>query len=132
MRIPDTAHAELLNWSRWCWLGAWPHPLPATHCGSGESAYRAPPEYDDEVSGAPEPLRIRPNERNAKIVQTIWERLPQEARLVVKAEYPGRVTSGRDEGRQAAANNIGVSLGQYEAALEWAAFRVEAAFAIRT
>jgi hypothetical protein len=51
--------------------------------------------------------------------------------MVLKAEYPGRVTSGRDEGRQAAANKIGVTLGQYEVALEWAAFRVEAAFAVR-
>lgn len=129
MRIPDAVHEELLNWSRWCWQGAWPHPLPSTQCGSLESQYRAPPDWNPD--DPPEAPRIRPNERNARKVQETWESLPEPQRLVLKAEYPGRETAGRFEGKSVAAVRLGMPLWAYDEHLEAAIRRVEEAFAVR-
>lgn len=127
MRIPDSIHEELLNWSRWCWQGEWPHPLPATQCGSLESQYRCPPDWnpDDE----PTPIKIRANERNAQKVQAVYERLTGDGRLVLKAEYPCRHERGT---RQAAAARIGISLTAYEATLQDAVNQVGGAFEVCT
>ncbi len=129
MRIPDSVHEELLNWSRWCWLGAWPHPLPATHCGSLESQYRAPPDWNPD--DPPQTPGIRPNERNARKVQAVYESLPEPQRAVLKAEYPGRETAGRNLGKTAAAHRLGMSAYGYDAFLQIAINKVEEAFAVR-
>jgi hypothetical protein len=129
MRIPDAVHEELLNWSRWCWLGAWPHPLPPTHCGSLESQYRAPPDWNPD--DAPEAPYIRPNERNARRVQEVYNLLPGPQRQVLKAEYPGRSTSGRTEGKATAAARLGMPEWAYDRHLQAAINRVEEAFAVR-
>lgn len=123
MRIPDAVHEELLNWSRWCWAGEWPHPLPRTHCGSLESQYRA---LDWNPDDAPPPLPIRPNERNARRVQKVYDDLEGFGRLVLKSEYPCRRERGS---RQLAAIRIGLSVSQYENWLQIAIDRVGAAFA---
>lgn len=125
MRIPDAVHEELLNWSRWCWLGEWPHPLPATHCGSLESQYRAPPDWNPD--DMPEAPYIRPNERQARRVQGVYEGLDGCGRLVLKSEYPGRRERGT---RTEAAHRIGLTLPQYENWLQIAVNRVEAEFAL--
>ena len=125
-RVPDRIHKELLNWSRWCWLGPWPHPLPPTSCASAERAYRAPPECNDEVAGTPPPPPIQPNERNALRVQAVWDGLHDKPRLVLKAEYPAH------EGpRIEAARRLRMTLGEYETHLRYAVGRVEAEFAVR-
>ncbi|MDB5966481.1 MAG: hypothetical protein JWQ72_2981 [Polaromonas sp.] len=128
-RIPNAVHAELLNWSRWCWTGPWPHPMPPSQCGSIEAGYRAPPAWNPQ--DPPEPPTIRPNERNARVVQAVWDALAGAPRLVLKAEYPGRGTSGRTDGRHAAAVALGLTVAAYETALALAVNRVEAAFAVR-
>lgn len=130
LRIPDRIHEELLNWSRWCNLGAWPHPLPRTQCGSLEGDYRAPPEWDTDLEEAPPPARIRPNERQARRVQEAWESLEKESlpRLVLRDEYPGR---NPGEGRMDRAEALGITIQQYESCLQIAVNRVEAAFATR-
>lgn len=128
-RIPDAVHEELLNWSRWCWLGAWPHPLPPTHCGSLEAQYRAPLNVNfDESQEAPPPPRIRPNERHARMVQETWEKLPNFERLVLKAEYPGRESAGRNEGRLVAARRLGIDEWAYDRHLQSAVLKVQEAF----
>lgn len=124
-RISDMAHQELLNWSRWCWQGPLPHPLPATQCGSGENQYRTPPDWNPEDE--PTPLRIRANEANARKVQSVYDGLSMDGRLVLKAEYPCRHERGS---RQAAAGRIGISLSAYEHALQDAVNKVEAAFEV--
>lgn len=133
--VPDKIHDELLNWSRWCWSGNWPHPLPKTRCGSAEGDYTSPPYWEpfgkEEV---PDPPRIKPNARNAERVQAVWERWPvaSPARQVLKAEYPGRDASGRREfGRDVAARRLNMTIRQYETALAWAAKEVGEAFALR-
>lgn len=125
IRIPDAVHQELLNWSRWCWQGEWPHPLPATHCGSLESGYRAPPDWNPDDD--PAPLPIKPNERNARMVQEVYDAETQETRQVMKAEYPCR---REHQSRQAAAASIGIAEWLYEEILEHAIRRVEVAFAV--
>lgn len=129
VKIGETVHAELLNWARWCWQGEWPHPLPPTHCGSLESGYRAPPDWnpDDE----PQPLTIKPNARHAQIVQAVWEKLDQPARLVLKAEYPARAESGRARSRAEAAYYLAMPQWLYDTFLLQALKEVEAAIAVR-
>ncbi|MDR0274146.1 MAG: hypothetical protein LBI48_02160 [Burkholderiaceae bacterium] len=121
--VPDRIHHELLNWTAWCWLGPWPHPLPPTRCGSAEGDYRAPPEYDMELAGAPQPLRIRPNAPNAEKVQAVWKRLPEKPRLALKAEYPERHHS-----RTQAARKLRMGLYEYEYHLRYAVERVAKEF----
>lgn len=126
LRIPDKIHEELLNWSRWCNLGAWPHPLPRTQCGSLEGDYRPPVWEADGEEEAPPPARIRPNERHARRVQGAWESLEGLPRLALKAEYPSRLP---EDNRQGRADRMGITVQQYENHLQLAVNRVEAAFA---
>lgn len=128
LRIPDRIHQELMNWSRWCWLGQWPHPLPATQCGSAEGEYRAPPEWDVEISELERTSRIRPNERQARIVQGAWEKLDGFPRLTLKAEYPGNDHQGYRRDRATA---LGLTVQQYENNLQIAINAVEAAIEAR-
>lgn len=126
-RVPDKMHSELLNWAAWCHLGAWPHPLPRTQCGSFEGNFRVPEweALDDEE--APPPKPIRPNERHARRVQEAWESLEGFPRLALKSEYPGFVHDHRSE----RAKRLGITVQQYENHLQIAVNRVEAAFALR-
>lgn len=129
--VPDRVHEELLNWSRWCWAGEWPHPLPKTRCGSAEGDFHA--EWHLEMEPPPPPL-IKPNAKRAQQVQALWESWPaaSPARQVLKAEYPGRDNSGRREfGRDVAARRLMLTLSQYESALTWAARQVGDALAVR-
>lgn len=129
--VSDFSHHECCNWAAWCWLGEYPHPLPATQCGSAEGDYRAPPEWCQDTMDAPEPPKIKPNTRNAQIVQDLWESWPtaSPARQVLKAEYPARHTSGRVEGgRDVAARRLNMSVREYEMALSWASKKIEEAF----
>jgi hypothetical protein len=125
-RVPNVMHEELLNWARWANLGAWPHPLPATHCGSAEGDYRAPPEWDEDEAGPVQAWRIRPNERNARKVQTAWEDMHQKPRLVLKAEYPAKRGPRAD-----AAASLRMTIQEYETHLRYAVLRVEVEFAVR-
>lgn len=132
MKIADAIHEELLNWSRWCWQGEWPHPLPATQCGSLESQYRAPDYWNPD--DAEEKMRAayhRPNERHAKVVQAVYDDMLDNqpmAALVLKAEYPGRATRGN---RTVAAHKLGLSVHLYDLWFKVAISRVEAAFEVR-
>jgi hypothetical protein len=127
LRIPDKIHEELTNWARWANLGAWPHPLPRTQCGSLEGDYRPPVWEAIDMEEAPPPPRIRPNERNAKKVQAAWESLEGFPRLTLKAEYPSRVP---EQSRQDRADALRLTVQQYENNLQIAVNRVEAAFAV--
>lgn len=73
---------------------------------------------DDEA-----PRLAPPHEASARVVQAAWERMHVEARLVLRAEYPGR--SG--DGRAADAGHLGMSLDRYEAVLAYAVGQVEEA-----
>jgi len=74
--LREIAHQELRNWSRWCWSGAWPHPLPY---GIDPSQLR-----EDEPTGAP------PNVDRARRVDAIYQMLPLLEQRVVQAEYTRR------------------------------------------
>lgn len=127
MRLTDRIHEELLNWSRWCHLGVWPHPLPRTQCGSIEGDYSIPAWTALELEEAPQQKPIRPNERHARKVQAAWELMEGFPRLALKAEYPGNDHRG---GRQARAHALRLTVQQYENNLQVAVNRVEAAFAV--
>lgn len=127
LNIPDRTHEELRNWSRWCHLGAWPHPLPRTQCGSIEGDYDIPEWEALEHEEAPQQKPIRPNERHARVVQTVWESLEGFPRLALKSEYPGNdFRSDRADRARA----LRLTVQQYENNLQVAVNKVEAAFAI--
>ena len=122
MRIPDAAHHELMNWARYCWEGPFPHPLPPTHCYSFEHNYLAPSDLGS--NDAPEP-RIMANSTNALRVQRVFVLLPVVQRLVLRAEYPQRHSSGRAEfGIVGASRRLHISSSEYEYALHAAASKV--------
>lgn len=111
MNIPDWLHAELLNWSRWCWQGDWPHPLPPRSCASIERNYRR----TAEDATADEARPIPPFEPAARRVDIAWRRLPHLERRVIRLEYPQRHLY---ESRREAAIALGLSVRQYREALQ--------------
>jgi hypothetical protein len=124
-RFPDWLHHELLNWSRWCWQGAWPHPLPPSHCASAEHEYT---RLRGDIS-SDETRPIQANETRALIVDGVWRRLPPLPKQVMRAEYPQYHASGRSEfGRVGAARRMRMRLHDYEVALTVAGGRVWDAF----
>lgn len=125
--IPQWVDAELWNWSRWCWSGEWPHPLPPATCASAEGRYISPSDLGDEDQPPP---RIRPVVERARIVQQVFdERLARLERFVLAAEYPRRNVSGRAEyGRTGAARRLRIGLAMYETSLGIAVRQVERAF----
>lgn len=106
---PDWLHNELINWCRFCWDGPYPHPLPPSHCYSVEHKYVAPSDL-----GEPEQARIIIRVKDALKVQAIYDAMPIEQKLVIRAEYPKRHESGRMEGRAAAARQLGIKTRQYD------------------
>lgn len=101
------AHAELRNWSRWCWTGAWPHPLPY---GLDPAQLR-----EDEPTEAP------PNADRALRVERIYQTLPLAEQRVLQAEYPRRHEYAVDSRKQLmrlASTAIGISEAYYAMALE--------------
>lgn len=130
--IPDAVHEELRNWSDWCWLGEFPHPMPPDHCGSLEGQYRAPPNWNpDDAMEAPPPPRIRPNGIRAQIVQAAYKGMEEPMRQVLKAEYPGRRDSGRSKSLAEAAYYLAMPQWLYVSLLNQAVNRVGEAFAVR-
>lgn len=122
---PDWLHYELMNWARWSWSGAYPHPIPPATCASYEKNYRRTGEEEE----ARNERQIKPNADNAQKVQAVWDALPHWPQQVLRAEYPQRHESGRVEhGRAAAARWLGISLEHYESALSVAAHKVMVAF----
>ncbi|SSW66620.1 hypothetical protein AVE30378_02159 [Achromobacter veterisilvae] len=87
--FPRWVEDELWNWSRWCWLGDWPHPNPNVRCASAERNYVAPTE-EDEVDEDDEPRPTPVHHDNARRVQAVYERLVLVEQRVVQAEYPRR------------------------------------------
>ncbi|MCY1195569.1 hypothetical protein D9M72_68960 [compost metagenome] len=87
--FPRWVEDELWNWSRWCWLGDWPHPNPNVRCASAERNYVAPSE-EDEADEDDEPRPIPVQHDNARRVQAVYERLVLVEQRVVQAEYPRR------------------------------------------
>lgn len=116
--IPDWLHSELLNWGRYCWIGAYPHPLPPGHCGSPEWQYERVREEGEIESVDNKPIPV--NVTNAKIVQGVYEILPWLQAQVLRAEYPQRHSSAQQRLRAQ------VGRDGYDAALNAALFHVMA------
>ena len=120
--IPEWLRHELLNWSRYCWSGAYPHPLPPQTCRSIEKHYQRISEDGDASVDRP----IQPIISQALRVQAIWEAMDHLPKQVLRAEYPQRHASGRAEaGRSAAARWLGISVSSYDSALSTACYQVQ-------
>lgn len=89
--IPDWIDAELRNWSAWCWSGAWPHPLPPSHCASIEHRYQAPSDIGAEVDAEEVARRIPIVRERAEIVHGVYrDRLSERERRVLVVRYVHR------------------------------------------
>lgn len=118
IEIPEWCEQELRNWARWCWRGAYPHPIPAGHCGSLEWQYQRINEEGTTESVDDKPIPV--NEHNAAIVQGVYETLPWLQAQVLRAEYPQRHSGAR--------HRLKVGREEYEAALSAACYKVMGAF----
>ncbi|MDR0458708.1 MAG: hypothetical protein LBH10_06765 [Burkholderiaceae bacterium] len=123
-RVPDATFALLQNWSRWCWLGPWPHPLPPIYCGSAERLYKIPEGNEDQ--DGPMLRHSAVDVDGALRVQAVWRGLPDAPRFALKAEFPAR--DGRD--RPALARSLKMSLNQYETHLAYAVAQVQREFTV--
>ncbi|CUJ41644.1 hypothetical protein ACOTC8_30175 [Achromobacter xylosoxidans] len=109
--------AEVWNWSRWCWMGDWPHPDPNLKCGSIERGYLR--EADEEEED-PEPKPIPVNIDRAQRVNRIYETLPLIEQRVIQAEFTRRHEYGEAnarERRDMASAIIGIPPAYYQIAL---------------
>ena len=118
--IPEWIDMELRNWGAWCWKGAYPHPLPPTHCASPEWQYERIREDGEIESVDDKPIPV--NETHAAIVQGVYEALPWLQAQVLRAEYPQRHSGAQKRMRA----HFGADA--YNAALNVAVFQVMAAF----
>ena len=119
--------SELKNWSRWCWLGPWPHPIPPNHCGSIEGKYIHERNPENRVEDERRPIPVI--EATAKLVDMVWRSLPENPKKALCAEYPRRM-EWDDDGRASvskAARFAGIKRGQYLPALAVAVDRVRKA-----
>ena len=124
---PKWLDEEMQNWARYCWLGAWPHPLPPSQCASLEGNYvRINPNGETESEDY-KPIPVC--EENARLVQQTYDVMAVVHQLVLRAEYPQRHEwgSAKTDSRKAAARFVGLhSEDQYLSILASALYRVQA------
>lgn len=89
--FPRWVEDELWNWSRWCWMGEWPHPNPNVKCASAERNY-LPPPADEEEGDEIKPIPV--NCDRARKVQELYDALPLVEQRILQAEYPRRHEHG--------------------------------------
>lgn len=120
IEIPDWLKYEMENWSRYCWSGSYPHPLPPTHCGSPEWQYERIREEGEIESVDNKPIPI--NYTNAKIVQSVYDALPIHQAQALRAEYPQRHSGTRRHYIMQVGKKV------YDSALNSALYRITIAF----
>ena len=118
--FPKFVGAELRNWARAEWSGAWPQPLPPTACGSAERYAPSGIDREDiDRNDAPKPVPI--HYENARRVRAIYDALPLDEQRVMQEEYTRLGEYPRSmsvNARQnAASRKIGISVTYYKIAL---------------
>jgi len=122
--IADWIDAELRNWARWCWSGAWPHPLPPSHCASIEHRYMAPSDLGAEVDAEEVARRIPIVRERAEIVHRVYlDRLTKRERLVLVVRYVHRTPADQVARRTRLPENVVVEATMAAARLVGEAFR---------
>lgn len=105
--IADWIDHELRNWARWCWSGAWPHPLPPDHCASIEHRYVAPSDLGAEVDAEEVARRIPIVRDRAEIVHRVYrEQLTDRERRVLVVRYIHRTPADRVSHRTRLPENV--------------------------
>ena len=105
--IADWIDHELRNWARWCWSGAWPHPLPPSHCASIEHRYMAPSDLGAEVDAEEVARRIPIVRERAEIVHRVYrEQLTDRERRVLVVRYVHRTPADRVPHRTRLPENV--------------------------
>lgn len=129
--LPSWVQDEIWNWSRWCWLGDLPHPMPMTTCASGERAFPSGMDRDEEEEAPPQrPVPV--NHDRARRVEQIYQALPLIERRAIQAEYPRRNEYGeatKTERHTKAARNLAISVASFRDVIDrfkqkvWREFR---------
>lgn len=128
--IADWIDHELRNWARWCWSGAWPHPLPPDHCASIEHLYQAPSDIGAEVDAEEAARRIPIVRDRAEIVHRVYlDRLTKRERLVLVVRYVRRTPADQVARRTGLPENVVAEAMMVSARLVGEAFR-ERRFAV--
>ncbi|TAL90923.1 MAG: hypothetical protein EPN62_00885 [Candidimonas sp.] len=131
--FPAWVEMEMWNWSRWCWDGPWPHPLPSTVCASMEHRYVPVHLGTDEPPARKTPI----NHERALVVESVYKKLPLAEQRVLQAEYPRRHEYDeynyrfeliRNVRAKVAPRKIGITPFYYQLALERALNLVMRAF----
>lgn len=105
--IADWIDHELRNWARWCWSGAWPHPLPPSHCASIEHRYMAPSDLGAEVDAEEVARRIPIVRERAEVVHRVYrEQLTDRERRVLVVRYVHRTPADRVPHRTRLPENV--------------------------
>ena len=115
--FPSWCHQELINWSRWCWEGETPVPIPQSTCASYEKHYR-PTEWESDPDDRG---RTYVNQEMARHVDIIWRSLPTTSRLIIRAAYPQRHLY---ESNSEACKAVGIKIHQWEDELNRAAWMI--------
>ena len=122
--IADWIDAELRNWARSCWSGAWPHPLPPDHCASIEHLYQAPSDIGAEVDAEEVARRIPIVWDRAEIVERVYRyRLTERERRVLVVRYVHRTPADQVARRARLPENVVAEAMMTSARLVGEAFR---------
>lgn len=122
--IADWIDHELRNWARWCWSGAWPHPLPPDHCASIEHRYMAPSDIGAEVDAEEVARRIPIVRERAEIVHRVYrEQLTDRERRVLVVRYVHRTPADQVARRTRLSENVVAEATMAAARLVGEAFR---------
>lgn len=122
--IADWIDHELRNWARWCWSGAWPHPLPPSHCASIEHRYQAPSDIGAEVDAEEVARRIPIVWDRAEIVERVYRyRLTERERRVLVVRYVHRTPADQVARRTRLSEALVAESMRTSARLVWEAFR---------
>lgn len=117
--LPRWVEDELWNWSRWCWHGEWPHPMPKSRCASAEGGFPSGIDREEDDDEPPPPIRPVNHDR-ARIVQRLYEAVPLIEQRVIQAEYPRRSEYNdmrMHERHAAASRRLKISVAYYRVAL---------------
>lgn len=132
--FPRWVEDELWNWSRWCWTGDWPHPLPPKTCASVERAFPSGPDWEnDDDDRRPDPVHVD----NAQRVDLVYQALSLIEQRIMQCEWPRRHEYDEYDEQGAIARNVrgtaaprylGVSQGHYRVVVSYIKSQVLKAF----
>lgn len=85
--VPNWIDGELRNWSRWCWSGEWPHPLPIGRAASIEGHYLPESDLGADVEHDEIARRVPVIADRAERVHAVYRSVDRRAQRAMKLRY---------------------------------------------